>query len=122
MPHAVLKGSFDLRAWCVAFQALREERPSWLIKIEEVYIERRGNRSLLPVVVVEEGHSQSFYVRLSLEDLGSRLTVRLDPSTDPIKTRGVKRSVAFIAETILRECDHLVLDRDNLGELIRQPA
>ncbi|MFB3786402.1 MAG: hypothetical protein ACE15F_08530 [bacterium] len=92
-----------------------EESEEWLIKVEEVYVERQGRKALLWTIVVEEGHSQSFYIRLTKSEADHKLTVHLDPSTDPIKTRGVKRAVARVAESLLGSGISLAVERDNLS-------
>ena len=97
----VLRGEISLDEFNRVFKPLYEKKQGWSIKIEELYLERKGQRSILPAVVVEEGHPQSFYIRLSVDNQSHRLTTRLDPATDPIKTRGVKRSVALVAESLL---------------------
>ncbi|MBI1390739.1 MAG: hypothetical protein GC154_20095 [bacterium] len=119
MPHAVINGAFDLGGFSRNFQPIHEESDAWIIKADEIYVERLGARAILPVVVIEEGHPQSFYIRLAAAESGDRTTIRLDPSTDPIKTAGVKRSVARVAEEILRTQPGLRLDRHNLTGLIQ---
>ena len=122
MPHVVLTGDVSIEKLEGAFHPLREEKDEWLIKIEELYVERGRRCALLPVVVVEEGHPQSFYIRLSQNEGKQRLTVRLDPSTDPIKTRGVKRSVALVAETFLALSASAKVVRHNLEGYLRKPS
>ncbi len=115
MPHVVLKGEFGGIPLREILQPLVEESEEWLIKVEEVYVERHGRKALLWTVVVEEGHSQSFYIQLSISEADHKLTVHLDPSTDPIKTRGVKRAVARVAESLLESGLPLAAERDNLS-------
>lgn len=115
MPHVILKGDFTITDWADDFQPMEQKETHWLIKFNELYIERKGKRALVPVVTVEEGHPQTYYVRLSLNE-GRRLSIRLDPSTDPIKTRGVKRSIALIAETLKHRFPHLEVESHNLED------
>ena len=117
----VLGGEISLGEFKRVFQPLYEEKPGWSIKIEELYLEREGQRSILPAVVVEEGHPQSFYIRLSVNNQSHRLTTRLDPATDPIKTRGVKRSVALVAESLLGCFGAAKVWRHNLQGYLKIP-
>ncbi len=117
MPHVVLKGNIPfIDAERLSFPLY--ERNDWLIKVEEFYVERHHKKALLPVVVVEEGHSQKFYIKLSLNEQNHQITVRLDPSTDPVKTRGVKRSVALVAESILSRFEDALVERHNLHDYL----
>jgi hypothetical protein len=114
LPHVVLTGDakeFDLNQ---NLGSLLEEREIWRIKIDEVYVERKGGKALLSAVVVEESHPQSFYILVAKNETGNQLTVRLDPSTDPIKTRGVKRSIALAAERLLQCGGIFSVERHNI--------
>lgn len=113
MPHVVLKGSLSIRQWADAFVPLQEETTEWRIKIQDVFVEQGGGCAILPAIVVEEGHTQTFYILVSGTPGQQRFTVRLDPLTDPIKTRGVKRSVGLIAETLTSRVP-LVTDKNNI--------
>ncbi len=114
MPHIILNGNVSIVEIGRKFPVIKEEKTEWLIKIDEVYVERSGGRALMPTVVVEEGHSQTYYIRISVNESSGFLTVRLDSSTDPIKTRGVKRSIAVVAETIVQLTDGIGIHRHNL--------
>lgn len=114
MPHVVLTGDaagVDLNR--ILFPLL-EESKDWRIKIDEIYVERKGKKALLSTVVVEESHPQSFYILVAKDDSGNQVTIRLDPSTDPIKTRGVKRSVAVVAESLLDDDGCISVIRHNI--------
>jgi len=114
LPHIILNGNVSIVEIGRKFPVIKEEKTEWLIKIDEVYVERSGGRALMPTVVVEEGHSQTYYIRISVNESSGFLTVRLDSSTDPIKTRGVKRSIAVVAETIVQLTDGIGIHRHNL--------
>ncbi|HOJ62498.1 MAG TPA: hypothetical protein PK878_19640 [bacterium] len=121
MPHVVLKGDVEEINLAEILSPLVEESGEWLIKVEEIYVERQGRKALLWTVVVEEGHSQSFYIRISKSEADRKLTVHLDPSTDPIKTRGVKRSVALVAEFLLGQQPSWAVERNNVsGFLVKR--
>lgn len=117
MPHVVLRGKVNVREWSDNFSPLIEQTDDWLIKADTVFLERQGNRALIPVVVVEEGHPQSFYIQLS-SGINKDLIIRIDPWTDPIKTRGVKRAVALVAETFLHAQSQTEVERHNLQDLL----
>lgn len=97
-----------------------EAKKDWIIKYQELFIEKQAERAIVPAIAVEEGHPQSYYIRLTLDTKGNRLSVHLDPATDPIKTRGVKRSIAFMAESILSQFPHLQIDQSNLSEYLNR--
>lgn len=119
MPHVILRGVESLERLYQDFTPLRERTEGWLVKIEELYLERGGSRAILPAIVVEEGHSQTFYLRISVIAKVGRVTVRLDPATDPIKTRGVKRSVALLAEAVMNSVPGAAVESHNLTEYLK---
>ena len=119
MPHVILRGKISIDRFNREFKPLLEETGEWLIKAEEIYVEQAGLRAIIPATVVEEGHSQSFYIRISTTEKNNRLTVRLDPATDPIKTRGVKRSIGLIGEAVLNSLTEASVERHNLQEYFR---
>lgn len=118
MPHVVLSGRFLLSEWRQDFSALREQTQDWIIKVDELYVEHGGVRAILPAAVIEEGHPQNFYIRVASADLQQRHTIRLDPLTDPIKTKGVKRSIAVIAEALMDRIPNFVIETHNLADFI----
>ncbi|MBZ0258692.1 hypothetical protein K8I31_21685 [bacterium] len=115
MPHVVLSGRFLLSEWRQDFTALHEQTQNWIIKVDELFVEHGGERAILPATVIEEGHPQNFYIRVSSADTQQRHTIKLDPLTDPIKTKGVKRSIAVIAETLINRRPSLVIETHNLS-------
>lgn len=116
LPHAILTCNLALEALRDTFRPITEQTGGWLIKIPEFYLEHRGGRALLTTVVVEEGHKQTFYI-LAAKSEGGKLSLRLDPSTDPVKTRGVKRSIALLAETFRSRHPEVSVHRHNLNDL-----
>lgn len=120
MPHVVLSGRFLLSEWSRDFTVLHEQIEDWIIKVDEIYVEHGGERAILPAIVIEEGHPQNFYIRVSSAGSKQRHTVRLDPATDPIKTKGVKRSIAVIAEALLNQHPALAIETHNLTGFLKQ--
>mgnify|MGYP006272434895 CR=1 FL=1 len=122
MPHVIFRGGFDLQAWATEFEFFEVDEPRLLIKVEEIYVNQRGSRAILPMVVVEEGHSQNYFVRLSYNPNNERLSVKIDPATDPVKTRGVKRSIAVLSQALLnfagrQGANPLKVEHHTLGRL-----
>jgi hypothetical protein len=108
--------------WSKSFRPVVEEKREWLIKFSELFVEIKGLRAIVPVVTVEEGHPQSYYVRITAHNAENRISVRLDPSTDPIKTRGVKRSIALLAETLQLDFPSLKIEHHNLQNYLETIA
>ncbi len=118
LPHVVISGDapgIDLSQDLVP---LSYEDDAFRIKTSEIYIERQENRALISTVVIEEGHPQSFYILVTKSDTENHLTIRLDPSTDPIKTRGVKRSIAVVAEDLIGRKPNLAIKRHNIQDYL----
>ncbi len=120
VPHVVLSGRFYIREWSQAFSAIHEQIDAWIIKVDEIYVEHGGDRAILPAIVIEEGHPQTFYMRLSSTDSNQRLLIRLDPATDPIKTKGVKRAIALVAERLREQDTSLSIETHNLKGFFKQ--
>ena len=114
LPHVVLTGDATRIDLSQTLVPVSEEKETWFIKVDDIYVERRGARALMRTVVVEEGHPQTFYILVAKDDTENRLIIRLDPSTDPIKTRGVKRSIAVVAEELMRCRAGFSVERHNI--------
>lgn len=115
MPHIVIKGNISLNELWGAFVSLREELEGRLIKIEEIYLEQKGFKALFPTIVVEEGHTQRYYIIVGISGSKNQFTIRIDPLSDPIKTKAVKRSLALLAEMILHRFENLTMDHHNIA-------
>jgi hypothetical protein len=100
MPHVVIEGELDLRAYAESFAHLRLAEPRDLLRTENVYLERSGRSLLIQALAVEAGRRQTFYVRISLHDRGS-VSVRIDPLTKPERSEGVKRIVAALGADVV---------------------
>jgi len=119
LPHVVLEWEGNISEIAAVFHPIQEENSGWRIKIEECYFELRGYRAIVPVTVVEEGHVQSFYIRLSRKDSEPRMSVRLDPATDPVKTRGVKRSIGLLVDHLCRWFPSISVTKHNVEGYIQ---
>lgn len=118
MPHVILKGDVKEIDLSEVLFPVAEENEAWRIKIKDVYVEKKNTRALLSTVVVEEDHPQSFYILVAKNEAQAELSIRLDPSTDPIKTRGVKRSIAVVANSILQARGDLSVARHNINDFL----
>ncbi len=114
MPHVVLDWVDDVSKLGETFTPLIEETSEWRIVIKHWYTEKKHHKALIPVTVVEEGHVQNFYAIIARNEHKNCVTLRLDANTDPVKTRGVKRSLAFLAEHILESMPDIRLKNHNL--------
>lgn len=118
LPHIVLDWNGDLGELTKSFRPFSEDTTGWRIVIEEWYLEVERRRAIIPVTVVEEGHVQNFYTVLSKSEKMKTLTVRLDHNTDPVKTRGVKRSLALLAEHLVSWDRSIQLNKHNLENFL----
>ncbi len=118
MPHVVISGDapgIDLSQDLVP---ISYKDDAYRIKTEDIYIERQGNKALISTIVIEEGHPQTFYILVTKNCTENHLTIRLDPSTDPIKTCGVKRSIAVVAEDLIGRKPNLAIERHNIQDYL----
>ena len=99
MPHVVLEGTITIDEAERRFEPFVHRDGSLIIKAERFYRERDARAALIEMIVVETGHTQKFFIQLSHRDDG--VTVRLEPLTDPEKTRGVRRALAQVAHRLV---------------------
>ena len=99
MPHVVIDGAIDLRAFAQSFAPLHITETGDVLKTECVYIERSGRALVIEALAIEARRTQKFYVRVAAQDRGS-VSVRIDPLTKPERSEGVKRIVACIGSSI----------------------
>jgi hypothetical protein len=102
MPHVVLTGRVTIDECQERFEPFVVRDGDLLVKTERFYRERDGRAGLIEALVVERGHTQKFFIQLSMR--GDGLTVRLEPLTDPEKTPGVRRALALVAHRIKTSC------------------
>jgi len=100
MPHAVIEGMVDLRAWAAAFEPLHVRHGGDVLRTGELFVERGGRALLIEAIVVEAGRKQPFYVRISERERGT-LNVRVDPHTHPDRTPGVHALVGALVAALL---------------------
>ena len=82
MPHAVLDQKVDLQRFSDEFQEIMKKEP-FLIKIQDIFVDRQKRTALLPTIVIDE-RNQQFLIEINTRE--GKSTVRLYPGTDPEKT------------------------------------
>ena len=119
MPHIVLSGRILLsNAFEHMYKILFKDRKSNIIvRIETYFINQPGDIILAKAVAVDQ-KPQSFYIMvMNRED---KITIRLDPTTDPEKTDGVKIALALMAKRIreIEKAHNLYVSKTNIQEFI----
>lgn len=100
MPHVVVEGAVDLRAWADAFEPILLRAGGDVFRADRIYLEAGGRALLLEALVVESGRKLPFYIKISAHERGSA-TVRVDPMTHPERSEGVRALVAHVAALLL---------------------
>jgi hypothetical protein len=119
LPHIVLSGSILLRN---AFEHMhkilfKDPKSNTIVHIENYFINQSGDIVLAKAVAVDQ-KPQSFYIMvMNRED---NTTIRLDPTTDPEKTHGVKIALALMARRIqeIEKTHNLYVSKTNIQEFI----
>ena len=96
MPHVVFDKKIDLESLSEQFEETILKEP-FLIKLLDVFLDRKKRIALIPTVVIDSLHQQ-FFIEISTRQ--DKTTVRLFPGTDPKKTDGVKMSLGLAAKII----------------------
>ena len=113
MPHIVLDKSLNLFDFAILFKPLFQKSP--LIKIQDMYIDTRGNTALLPVIIIDDSHHEFFIQLMTSKD---KTTIRLYPLTDPEKTDTVKQSLANVCLEIQKHYPDMKVVKSNLWDYI----
>jgi hypothetical protein len=119
LPHIVLSGSILLRN---AFEHMhkilfKDQKSNIIVHIENYFINQSGDIVLAKAVAIDQ-KPQSFYIMvMNRED---NTTIRLDPTTDPEKTHGVKIALALMARRIqeIEKTHNLYVSKTNIQEFI----
>lgn len=114
MPHAVLNQKIDLEDFSTKFQSIFQKEP-FLIKIQNIFLDREKKCALIPTVVVDE-KNQQFLIEISSRD--GKTTVRLYPGTDPEKTEGVKTAMGLLVQKIQEIFSGSLVTKTNIGNYI----
>ena len=114
MPHAVLDQKIDLDKLSDSFEKIFVKE-SFLIKIENIFVDKFKRIALVPTVVVDE-KNQQFLIEVSTRE--GKTTVRLYPGTDPEKTRGVKTAMGLVVQKIQELFTEAKVTKTNIDEFL----
>jgi hypothetical protein len=100
MPHVVLSGNISFKETFKHLDKIffKDSKNSIIIRIEDYFINKFENLILAKTISVDQ-KTQSFFIMLMKKE--DRVTIRLDPLSDPEKTYGVKIALALIAIKII---------------------
>ncbi|HEX6282560.1 MAG TPA: hypothetical protein VFZ67_10065 [Nitrososphaera sp.] len=119
MPHIVLSGSILLsNAFEHMYKILfKDQKFNIIVRIENYFINQPGDIILAKAVAVDQ-KPQSFYIMVT--NRKDKTTIRLDPTTDPEKTDGVKIALALMAKRIqeIEKAHNLYVSKTNIQEFI----
>ena len=114
MPHAVLDKKVDLQRLSDEFQEIMEKKP-FLIKIQDVFVDRQKRTALLPTIVIDE-KNQQFLIEINTRE--GKSTIRLYPGTDPEKTEGVKTALGLVVRKLQDIFIDTKITKTNIEEYI----
>ena len=114
MPHVVFDEKIDLEVLSKQFQETILREP-FLIKLTDVFLDRKKRVVLIPTVVIDSLHQQ-FFIEISTRQ--EKTTVRLFPGTDPERTDGVKMSLGLVAKTIHEINPNHRITKTNIKEFL----
>jgi hypothetical protein len=117
MPHIVLEGPVNCERFFESFRPTQERREGEILKTQDIYISQDRNLVLLEAIAVEDGPPQRFFIQVSVKD--NRSTVRIYPGTDPVKTAGVKKLLAIVANQLRAQHPDITYGATNLKEFLR---
>jgi hypothetical protein len=115
MPHVQIRGEIVFQDIWRRFEPLKLRDPC-PISVDKPYMKQDGQVLLFHTTVVESGRSQRFYLLVASKPDG--VMVRIDPVTDPVKTDGVKRALALLAEWIRSLAPGATYGVTNIGEFL----
>jgi hypothetical protein len=95
----------------------KDQKSSKIVRIENYFINQPGDIILAKAVAVDQ-RAQSFYIIVTSSE--DKTTIRLDPTTDPEKTDGVKIALALMAKRIqeIEGAHNLYVPKTNIQEFI----
>ena len=114
MPHIVFDKKINLESFSQEFEEIILKKP-FLIKLLDVFIDRKKRIALIPTVVIDNIHQQ-FFIEITTRK--NKTTIRLFPGTDPEKTDGVKISLGLAAKIIHKMNPDFKITRTNIGEFL----
>ncbi|WP_316505483.1 hypothetical protein [Nitrosopumilus sp.] len=114
MPHVVFDKKIDMELFSKEFQEIILKEP-FLIKLLDVFLDRKKRVALIPTVVIDKLHQQ-FFIEISTRQ--DKTTIRLFPGTDPEKTDGVKMSLGLVAKIVQEINPNHRITRTNIREFL----
>jgi hypothetical protein len=98
MPHIIIEGrKINFELIYSYFIKTVERNDNYIIKFEDSFLNQSKDLILIKTIVIENNNNQKYYIQLMKKE--NKITVRLDPITDPFnKTFGVKTSLAKVAK------------------------
>ena len=114
MPHVVLNTKIDLEGFSKKFQNIFQKKP-FLIKIQNIFLDREKRCALVPTVVIDE-KNQQFLIEINSRE--GKTTVRLYPGTDPEKTDGVKTAMGILVKKIQETFSEAMITKSNIENYI----
>ena len=115
VPHIVIDKSLNLFDFSILFKPQFQKFP--LIRIQDMYIDSRGNNALLSTVVIDDSHHE-FFIQLIIGK--DKTTIRLYPLTDPTKTDAVKQSLVNVYLEIQRNYPDIQVIKSNLWDYLKK--
>lgn len=116
MPHVVLEGSIELEALLGRITPVLINEGTTILKVSEAFMNCARSTILLESLVIEQGVKRSFFAAISKRDDG--VVVRIYPTCDVERTRGVFRLIAEIAKRIIAIVPELRVGKTNLQEYL----
>jgi hypothetical protein len=119
LPHIVLSGSIQLGNTFKQMNKMlfKDQKSNVIVRIENFFINQRCDIILSKAIAIDQ-KTQSFYIVVMNRE--NKITIRLDPITDPEKTDGVKIALALMAKRIqdIEKISDLYVSKTNIQEFI----
>ena len=120
MPHIVLSGNILLsNVFMHMYKILfKDQKANIIVRIENYYINQPGDIIVAKTISADQ-KPQSFYILVT--NRKEKITIRLDPTTDPEKTDGVKIALALIIAKRIQEIEKaykLNVSKTNIQEFL----
>jgi hypothetical protein len=95
----------------------KDSKSHLIVRIESFFINQRNDIILVKAIVIDQ-KPQSFYIMVMSRE--NKITLRLDPMTDPEKTDGVKIALALMSKRIqeIEKIHDLRVSKTNIQEFI----
>lgn len=98
MSYIMIKGTVSVKQFVQDFEPTTLREGEHVLKLRDVFLNKRGTCGMLDCLVVEDRFSLGFYIVLTQKKNG--VAIRLDPLTEPEKNAGVKRLLEVVGEMV----------------------